>query len=60
MNELDQAPWRAPSVPLTLATGGEWEIRTAVVPATDIAVTYQHWHESGRVDLLLVERAPEG
>ncbi len=55
---LGGRPWQYPSVPETEATGGASEIRSAVVPGTDVEVVWKHWHASGTVDLLHVGRKP--
>jgi hypothetical protein len=52
---LASTPWQQPSVPLTLAAGEPWEIRSAVVPGTDgVEVFYEHEHATGAVNVLRV------
>jgi hypothetical protein len=51
---LAKAGYRAPSEPLTLATGDPREIRAVVVPGTKVEVIWDHEHDTGMVNLLMV------
>jgi hypothetical protein len=54
---LDEAPWRAPSIPPTENADERWEIRMGEVPDTEgVEVFYAHEHETGLVNLLHVRR----
>jgi hypothetical protein len=54
---LDEAPWRAPSIPLTENAGERWEIRMGEVPDTEgVEMFYEHEHETGLVNLRHVGR----
>ena len=56
---ISERPYRAPSKPLSLPEGQPREIRGVTVPNTGgVMVTYEHAHETGVVDLLLI--ATEG
>jgi hypothetical protein len=51
---IAERPWAAPSYPEPFTTGQPKEIRAIAVDGTGVAVTYEHEHATGRVDLLLI------
>ena len=53
--DLALTPWQAPSVPFAeLSNQPEYEVRSAVVPGTDIEVIYRHHYVTDLVDLIWV------
>ena len=54
MFDLGDVPWRAPSFSLTFPEGQPSEIREIRVEGTGVVITYEHWHETGRVDLVQI------
>jgi hypothetical protein len=54
--QIGRVPWASPSRPETFGEGGSTEIRSIPVGVTTVVITYEHEHETGIVDLLLVGR----